>query len=214
MKLAVITLTIGEKFKTMAEMTHPSLKAYAKKIGADFRVIDSRVLPEDVNVMYEKLQIAGIMDLGIYDRLLYLDSDILIKPDCPNLFDVVPIGTFGAFHEGKVIPKRIQCLEQAEMQWGIDYRHRVSEFFNAGVMVFDREHRRVFDPPMGFYTNFGDNTWMVVQAMRHAILFDIGEKFNFMCHQPEWANRWTKAWIFHYAGSDAKYHLPKDAKKL
>ena len=39
-KYAVVTIAIGEKYAAIAKYTHPSLKAYADKIGAEFVVID------------------------------------------------------------------------------------------------------------------------------------------------------------------------------
>ena len=43
MKKAVVTLTIGKKFETLAQLTHPTLKAYANKIGADFIVLSDMI---------------------------------------------------------------------------------------------------------------------------------------------------------------------------
>lgn len=78
MRNAVVTLTIGERYKEIAEITHPVLKAYADKIGAEFVVID-----KDHGLMHwEKFQIYHL--LKIYNRIIFFDTDIIIRNDCPK----------------------------------------------------------------------------------------------------------------------------------
>lgn len=205
MATALVTLTIGKQFEEMAKLTHPSLKRYAASIGAYFHIITERKFPQ-ANECYEKLQCREL--LGQFDRIIYLDTDILVKKTCPNLFDIVPFGTFGAFAEGKVLGNGRRALEQAKNQgWG-DYTAQVTQFFNAGVMIFDKTHIDVFTAPEVFHNNFWDNTWMCIQVMKHVKSFmDIGPTFDFMCSL-DWPNRLTKAQIVHYAGNAKGWVLP------
>lgn len=79
MKKVLWTLNIdGNYAPGITALTYPLLKAYAKKIGADFQIITERKNP-DFPVVYEKIQIS---QLGAdNDWNIYLDSDTLVHPD-------------------------------------------------------------------------------------------------------------------------------------
>jgi hypothetical protein len=82
MKKALWTLVVDGYSKEITDRTHPLLKYYAKKIGAEFRIITERRFPE-FPPEYEKLQIFELgRDCGWN---LFLDSDALVNPD---LFDL------------------------------------------------------------------------------------------------------------------------------
>ena len=86
MKKALVTIASGEYFLRMAALTHPTLRAYAERIGADFihwSDTSGHAIPE-----YKKLDVAGLLD--IYDRVLYVDTDVIIRDDAPDVFDIVP----------------------------------------------------------------------------------------------------------------------------
>lgn len=81
LKKTVFTLNIGNYAPDICDITYPLLKHYAKKIGAEFKVIDERKFP-DFPVVYEKLQ---IRELGKEnDWNIYLDSDALVHPETPD----------------------------------------------------------------------------------------------------------------------------------
>jgi len=199
MKTAVVTLCIGQKYENLANLTHPTLHKYADKIGADFKVISSRKFPQTSIVCYEKLQIRNLLDE--YDRIIYLDTDIVVKDNCPNLFDIVPYGWFGAFSEGTWLD-RSHAMYIGSIQFGFSadkLRELNKRYFNAGVMVADQTHRTVFIAPREFHNNFEDQTWMNIQVFHNTIKFvDIGPHFNRM-PSIEWEGR-HESFILHYAG--------------
>ncbi|MEA5565344.1 glycosyltransferase [Anabaena sp. UHCC 0399] len=135
---AVVTLCIGKEY-SLGELTHPLLAAYAKKVDADFIVIDSEKLNLGY-LHYEKYQIYDLLER--YERIIYLDTDVIVTPECPNLFEIVPEEKFGAFlvsnhtyfHDGSI--KDIQN-ELGNINWERTY-------FNSGVMVVSQAHRQVF----------------------------------------------------------------------
>jgi hypothetical protein len=82
MRKTLWTLNIGNYAPELCELTYPLLLAYARKMGADFQIINERRFPE-MPVTYEKLQ---IFYLGRgNDWNVYVDSDAVIFPD---MFDV------------------------------------------------------------------------------------------------------------------------------
>ena len=71
-----------------AKIAIPKIKEYAKKVGADFDIVygDRNVSKGDL--MYFKFKMYDYLD--IYDRVLFVDADILIKNISPDIFEVVP----------------------------------------------------------------------------------------------------------------------------
>src|SRR5262245_34503117 len=84
---AVVTLAVGGKERQLLEVSGPSMAAYARRIGADWHVIDGEPI-QPAYPMEDKFRIHGF--LTFYDRVLYLDADVMVGDDAPNLFDLVP----------------------------------------------------------------------------------------------------------------------------
>lgn len=60
-KVCVYTLNIGDWLPELTAVTIPYIEMYAKKIGADFKIITERKFPE-FPPNYEKVQIYEIGD--------------------------------------------------------------------------------------------------------------------------------------------------------
>ncbi len=176
---AVVTLCIGDADK-LGEITHPSFKAYADRIEADFIVINTPKLNLNY-IHYEKYQIYDL--LHDYERIIYLDTDIIISPKCPNLFDIIPEKQFGAFvvskhtyfHDGAI--KDIQKL-LGDISWK-------REYINNGVMVISKCHRELFQKSNELLVwasekrNFPDQTILNYHLQKLGIpIYNIGYKFN------------------------------------
>ena len=74
------TLNIGNFAPSITEITYPLMRHYARKIGAEFRVITERKFPAEFPIPYEKLQ---INELGRdYEWNIFLDADTLVHPQC------------------------------------------------------------------------------------------------------------------------------------
>ena len=80
----IYTLVVGDYPKAITDLTFPLLRKYARKIGADFYVIDERKFP-GWPVTYEKLQIHELAQEQDREWAIYIDADALVSP---NLFDI------------------------------------------------------------------------------------------------------------------------------
>jgi hypothetical protein len=90
MKKALFTLCVDNYAPEITRRSHPLLRRYADKIGAEFRVITERKWPH-LPAVAEKLQ---IFELGRdFDYSLYIDSDALVNPDLFDLTEHVPKDT-------------------------------------------------------------------------------------------------------------------------
>ena len=92
----VLTISIGDYYNEVAKLTLPSIQAYAKKIGADFLNINE-FNPHYITQKWNKFHIHEL--LNKYRRIIYLDIDVLIREDTPNLFEIVPENKLGMFNE-------------------------------------------------------------------------------------------------------------------
>ena len=84
-KKTIFTLALNGWQPEITEISHPLIKNYAKKIGADFYLIKERKLDERFHPTYEKLQIYQLAQEMQNDWNIYIDSDAMIHPD---FFDV------------------------------------------------------------------------------------------------------------------------------
>jgi hypothetical protein len=84
-KKCIFTLMLDGYPKEISDITLPWMKHYAKKIGADFKIINERKFPEWPKT-YEKFQ---MYELGQgYEWVIYVDADALISP---ILYDVTAL---------------------------------------------------------------------------------------------------------------------------
>src|ERR1700722_12134193 len=148
---AVVTISIGDKFHRIAELTHPRMERYAQSIGADFISLNRFVASPHL----EKFRLSDF--LAVYDRILFLDTDIVINKNCPDIFTQVAEDRFGAWFPDAMIPgrfseqiKRVQAV-LGEIGWAKDY-------FNSGVMVISRIHRPIFAAPPNYSDEFYEQT--------------------------------------------------------
>jgi hypothetical protein len=80
-KLIAVLCTDGWQPEIRA-LTFPLFKYHAKKIGADFHVINTRAFPSSYPLCYERFQLYDISKN--YDWVIQLDADLLLHPDTPD----------------------------------------------------------------------------------------------------------------------------------
>lgn len=151
LKKAVVTLSIGDLYREMSDISHPMMKDYADKIGADFVVInEAKVRMHPLH--FEKWQMYDL--LFDYDRIIFLDTDILIGPDCPDLFGMVGLEEVGGFVESDYLNRNISITGCQDLMGDIGWR---GEYLNSGVGVYSYRHKPIFErSEKGHVINFGE----------------------------------------------------------
>ena len=159
----VFTIAIGVDY---AHLTVPYIRAYAERIGADFILVDTlSIFPDSTSCMaaaWEKFRYYDY--LARYTRVLFIDADILVRKDCPNLFDIVEPDKIGMVNEitsarqwGNLLRPRaeisfpsVERMERVaafyhtdppDLRWSLDHH------YNSGVIVASQCHRDFFAPP-------------------------------------------------------------------
>ena len=226
--IAVVTIVVGDYAERMAKATNPFMRDYARNCGADYLVIQEPKFRNLGQLYYEKFQLYDLFEK--YERILYLDNDVLVSPDSPDLFLSTPESHFSASSE-ETWSKYLECKaaiqnELGEIKWNYPY-------FNAGVMLASRIHREVFNPASpGLlrwatdevrkrYPYQGDDQTYFNYRLNELKLpmMDQGYRFN---HTRSIAQTWTRfrSYFIHYAGpsghryGDRLRQIEKDARVL
>jgi hypothetical protein len=92
MKKTIYLLNIGNYAPDITAITYPRIEFYARKIGAQIEMIDSRCFPE-WDLDYEKLQIHQRAQANSSDWNIYIDSDALVHPELPDVTELIPRDT-------------------------------------------------------------------------------------------------------------------------
>lgn len=238
---ALATITIGTKYTQIANITHPFLRRYANKIGADFVVIDdtseefnvgSEMNADGIPPHFAKFKVNHLFDK--YDRIIFVDTDLIIRPDCPDLFSIVPEDKFGIFCEGVLIPQRKRDLLAASEIYSVplfgipDITKWKGQYYNTGVMVISKQHKTVLSPPD--FNNMKeiegetalDRTeqgWLNLQLINGEIpIHNLEYKFNHMSVVDNFTGEHRLcSYIVHYAGCwdmpDLPQFIQQDADK-
>lgn len=83
-KKLLVTLDINYN-KNISSLTRPYLEKYAEKIGADLKIINERKFI-DSPINMEKFQVYEMSK--DYDWTIFIDSDALIHPNCPDMTEL------------------------------------------------------------------------------------------------------------------------------
>jgi lipopolysaccharide biosynthesis glycosyltransferase len=205
MKL-LITTRADEGIKDMTDITHPIMKNYAERVGADFLVLSHKP-PSDSGDNRPHYRILKHFELHEqYDRILHLDSDMIVLPDCPNLFEVVPYEKIGTVLEDKGSRRaaRRQVIQQIQQKFGpLGWRE---EYINTGLLLTSKCHRDIFQAINGeYWTGFGSDDAQLgylIKKMKYEIM-DLPFQYNHMTMFSEsWNNSPNRfsSHIIHYGG--------------
>jgi hypothetical protein len=198
---AVVTIAHGEFYQKLKEITHPSIKAYADKIGAEFIVIDRKQISE-TTIHWEKFQIFNL--LNKYERIIFIDTDIIIREDCPNLFDVVPADRLGAFNEAPFTLRSYEMMLDICKKYEKQLPKWDGRYFNTGVMVISRHHKSIFKKPEKEIFSFYEQSYlnmMIALENTSIIMYELPHHYNRMVCMDKFTGEERHAsYMIHYAG--------------
>ncbi len=148
MKKLIATISVGEEFDAMSRISHSFIKSYAARVGADFFVLCSPV-ESSTWPGFNKFELGAL--LKSYDRMLYLDTDILIAPWADDLFEKIPEHNFAATYIHNNDPDSSPAISKGWIKGDIELVQQIfgdipwnGEYFNSGVMHFNSGHQELF----------------------------------------------------------------------
>lgn len=200
----IVTMVIGEKYKALWEVVRPSFEQYADRISADLMVIESNPHP-GLPPHFAKLALHGLLHKK-YKRALWLDGDIIIRDDCPDLFEEVPVDKLGVFNEGRVVSRSMALYEAIQVYRTPLPKWDRRSYYNTGVMVVGSAHRHLFANPEFIANqvyNFGEQTYLNLQIFKKEIpVHELSHRFNRMSVMDSiTGTSRLSCFIVHYAGN-------------
>ncbi len=207
MKLLMATCA-DENIMEYAHYTLPIFRMYAERWGIEFKVLDDQSYNKMGNGMWNFRTMEFYELLEIYDRIFYLDSDIVINKSCPNIFNIVPCDMVGLVLEdkGSRLKNRRGRIAQIKAAFGGNERW-TEDLLNGGLYVVSKIHRDIFTKINGQFWNGpscdGNHYMYQIKKQGHKYI-DLGYKWNHMSMFSEpWngsASRFD-SYIIHYAGA-------------
>jgi lipopolysaccharide biosynthesis glycosyltransferase len=205
-KNKAIVTRADENIKNLTDVTHPILKKFAKEWKSDFVILDKMAdCPGNGRFHYRIMEIYDLF--STYERVISLDSDVVVLPNCPNLFTVVPQDKIGTIFEDKGTRKLDRHLRIKKIQNQFGNVGWKTGYINTGVFLASQMHREIFTKINGnYYIGRGfDDVHLGYQI--HKMQFSIHElnfRYNHMSMFSEsWNNNANRfdSYIIHYAGS-------------
>ena len=138
MKEAIITLCIGQDLHNSAVQ---SMRLYAERFDKDFFAIVSPKIRQH-NIYFEKYQYLELFKT--YERVLYLDSDVLITPNARDIFAwYKDPQKFYAFDENadNAWMNREKWIDQMDVNfsWPVNWQG-LRKYFNAGIQLVSKHN--------------------------------------------------------------------------
>jgi lipopolysaccharide biosynthesis glycosyltransferase len=192
--------------KNMTDITFPIIQKFCDKWNADFKILDHipPVMSDDNRPHFRITKLYEL--LNDYDRVISLDSDVIINKNCPNLFEVIPEDSIGTIYEDKGTRRsnRIGKMKNAQLLFGdIGWDNG---YINTGSFIVSKQHKEVFNDINGkYYTQDGSDDVHIGYKIHKMGLkvYELDYRFNHMTMFSEpWNNNANRfdSFIIHYAG--------------
>lgn len=204
MKLLIATCA-DDSVKEYSQHTIPIFRTYAKECGADFKILSDLSYKGKGMWNFRTMIFYDLFE--VYDRIFYLDSDIVINKNCPNIFYAVPIDTVGLVLEdkGSRLANRQRRIVKIKARYDGNENWTVG-FPNGGLYIVSKVHREIFTKIRSeLYDGSGlDGSHYMYQIKKQDHKYiDLGYKWN---HMAMFSESWNgspsrfDSYIIHYAG--------------
>lgn len=204
----VLMVAAGEEARQQAALTAPRAQAYAAKCGADFHLLDDDYFP--THRLWNKYRASTVA--ARYKQLLFLDCDVVVQNDPPDLFALVPPGATALYDEA---PEMNLAATQGRMRrvaevYGLPASYVPQHEYNSGVTLIAGEHASCWAPPPKPHPEVwtAEQLWLMAQLdLQGAKVWHLGWEWN-TCYftKPFW-QRVRHAYFVHLAGSPWPYRL-------
>jgi len=189
----VLTIAVGDYHKNISELTLPSIKKYAEKIGADFKCIENSSFQE---IEWEKTIMFKL--LNDYKRIIFFDIDLIVRQDCPSLFDIVPENKLGAFNSGKYFTK-VETIQAISSVYNKSLKKVTTAYYNTGVLVVSKIHKELFRTPNQIQSGFDDFFNLNIQFNQTKVE-ELEYRFNRIHYQDKYCGiSRLDSYIIHYS---------------
>lgn len=162
---------------------------YAKKINADYLCWTNYVLP-GLSPVYQRLGLFNLFEKSDYDFICYLDSDIIVNDNCPNIFN------FNDF----TVARNCESWEDPHEKYpldaplhGLDLSYK--KFFNSGIMLIPREFAEKTKPYLMKeinYWNSNNSRGIHDQSVMNCLAYKHWDHNRITLLSDEWGPWWKE----------------------
>jgi hypothetical protein len=140
-KNAIYTIVAGKEVEEYAEYCTPSQKYYAESIDAEYYVLGEEVHRSEYPTPHFNL-ISAIEHFlqSDHERFLFMDADVIIHKNTPNIFEELPAGDFYLRYSNEYsIWYDWMKQNQSELSMS-GLENKFNYYCNTGVILADKIH--------------------------------------------------------------------------
>jgi len=183
MRKAIVTAIIGDKHRNLWERNaRDSWQRYATRHGYEIilvqSLLDGSPLGASRQIPWQKLLIFSEPQIRDFDRVVWIDADIIINDAAPSVIEAVPEEKIGAVPDQALLssPTLATVFTQLNKDQGPDAAARARKRYavntlspafdlllNTGVMVLSPRHHRDFFEHV--YNSYGEGPNSFVEQM-------------------------------------------------
>jgi len=213
--IAVCTIPANDIAMEQLNITRKSIKSYAKKCGADYIELSGDQCPEFP--MYNKYRLYQITSK--YEKTVYLDCDIIVKNNCPNLFETTPNDKLSAhcqkntIYENQQIETKRNLTEEKnkvfngtmEVYKHIAETHKLknTEYLpNGGVLVIPKSVCNLYkQPSQSYQKEWCFDQYYLGGHLDESNFHNLGEEYNNEFIKESFWKKLDSCYIIHVDGS-------------
>jgi len=148
---------VSDKYKygdySWMEYSRKTWEFYAKKIGAEF-IAYEKPFDDTVDLLKTKVNWLRWLELSKiipddYDQVLSTDASIMVRWDCPNLFDIANF-EFTAVRGNENLRWTYESVMGYKDMFP-DVQFRPNDYFASGFIIFSKKHKEFWKNVKEFY---------------------------------------------------------------
>jgi len=195
---SVLVQVVGPEANKIHQITREAQKAYADRIGADYKVLR----PKAYSTPYSKA--CSFHYTRYYDQSLLLDVDVLPTKLAPNIFDQVPLGHWGVVDEAHMRPREQWHTHQQDFNQLMDRKDLeagyLSRIANTGVIVAPHNAEAIAynDEREPCANNREEKAWFTynLERARQKVVW-LSDLWNVCCTDPDFNKKYPYANFIH-----------------
>ncbi len=219
MKRAVVTINLGD---FLCENSRSSFQAAAKRWDAEYVEFKEKDMVAGLHIFFHKFLVFHVSGA---DRVLYIDSDAIIRGDAPSPFDLCPPEKMGVVFNQKMPRLGSKDREtSADLEGWSLIEERLGKklkmtgpYFNAGFMILTRKHHeKVLHRTHEIIKKYNIKMSHTDQTFFNFAARETGAVLHFMDYawndmHPHSHSHWDymESYVYHFAASgDRKMVMP------
>ena len=198
---ALCVLVADSKTQSEYEYTGERMRQYAANHGLDF--VEITEISKQSHGCGNKYAYTQIADRWL--QTLWLDTDVVIDPDAPSIFESVPVGSWGMVDDLAVMENTdwfVSEFQMCQRAWGVPVG-RLPFAWNSGVVVAPNNAAECYYPPPMQVPDVwcAEQHWHTQCLLdKNASVMTLGEEWNNGFPWQRWHDQISTSYFNHVNG--------------